>query len=48
VDQSQIVDLGQRTVSDADAVPPDHEPEPTYLAVVGLTAPTPVLAEPEE
>lgn len=45
MDQSQIVDLGQRTVSDADAVPPDHEPEPAYLAVVGLTPPTPVVTE---
>jgi hypothetical protein len=47
VDQYQVVDLAQRSVSSTDAVPEDHEPEPSYLGVVGLTPPSPVVADEE-
>lgn len=47
MDDRQVADLEQRSFSDAAAVS-DVDPEPPhYLGVLGLTPPTPVLADEE-
>ena len=43
----EMVELGQRSVSDPAAVPEDHEPAPHHLGVIGLVEPAPVLVDEE-